>query len=249
MNIETLIKKVEREAKPDQFDETWVSFSREDASDSYSSLRRSTRDELEKMRAQLNRLIPNDFDYHVFIEDGSISGSLEYSDGPDSGGGMGLPAELDGNYVQDLKKVNWEDLRAFFIQGANLHDNAAAIAKNLPSKMPSTAAAQLFHAEALESFMSEIKNDNAILGVLAYDDTADSYIASAYAENERETMDADICDMLTFGFPIIAIVENGELLRVDATEKLKHELVDRLEPVSRAKALGQFEQAMNMTMS
>ena len=45
MIIKTLIKRVEREAKPDRFDNACVSFSREDASENYSSLRRATRDE------------------------------------------------------------------------------------------------------------------------------------------------------------------------------------------------------------
>lgn len=249
MNIETLIKKVEREAKPDRFDDTCVSFSREETSENFSSLRRSTRDELEKIRTQLNRLIPNDFDYQVFIENGSIDGSLEYSDGLQSGGGMGLPAKLDGDYVKDLKKVDWEELRAFFIPGANLHDDAAELAKTFPSKMPSTAAARLFHAEALDAFMSEIKNDNVSLGVLAYDEMIQTYDASGYTESEREKMEGNICDMLTCGFPIIGIVENGRLLSVEATEDLKHKLVDRLGPISRAKALGQFEQAMHQLMS
>lgn len=244
MKIKTLIKRIEREAKPDQFGDACISFSREDQSDNFDSLRGVTRIELEKIRRTLSETIPNDFDYNISIEDRDVDAFLEYNDGSEAGAGCDLDVDFTGDYVKGLKKMDWDRLRESLISDANIQDDAAEIAEELPGKLPSTSEAQIAHGDAYEAFLKKTKDDKCQFAILAYDDCAGKYAESVLDKSDH--LLAETSNFLVLAFPIIAIVNDGKLLNADEIEELKLQVLEGCGPISKAKALGQFGEAMNL---
>jgi len=244
MNIKTLIKKIESEAKPDRFGDAAIMIGRNEASENYASLSRSTRGEIEEIRDNLSRLIPDDFEFHVWIEKSSIDLIMMYYDGMESGTNLPISIDLEGDYRRDLLDVNWDEQRKYCIPIANHMDALVEATESLPGDIPSTAAAQVLHHEALVNFKETAQNNSCKYGVIAYNNNEHKY--EMLFQDRRKHMLGYMCDFLTFRWPIIAILDEGELMSVQDTEKLKFEVVGGLGKVSKALALGKLGTNMNM---
>ena len=247
MNMNTLIKKVTRETQSGRFDEAFVSFSRSGNSEAFEALRRSTKIELEKVRDQLSRLVPNDFDYSVFVESGRINFTLEFMDGLETCANSGLNINLMGDYVKQLLDTDWDYHRVSSLKMTEIVDDLSQVSENLDGALPPTSEIQLKHAKEIESFILKVEKLQPKFAMLVYCDSLSEY--EEVFHEERSRLLGDITDFLTFRDLIICIVDKSKILSVEDTDEIKLEVLNGLSPISKAKALGQTGAAMKILMS
>jgi hypothetical protein len=94
-----------------------------------AALPTAIRAQLETLRMQLARAIPNDFDYTLFLGDAEPRLSLTFRDGAMTEGGCPEDWDVDRSIFHQLSEVDWDKHRQNVMNQARIFDHVAEIAK------------------------------------------------------------------------------------------------------------------------
>ena len=248
MNLKKLAKRVAREVKPNDDGIKELSLGREGFIEGVRGARRTTVKELNALQSGLQKSIPDDFDYLFCLGEGGIDAHLFYEDGMNAGGQTGFPCPLDDRLLSNLRKINWDECRGFFIRGASVQDEAADLAQTMGNTLPKTSQLQFEHGQAFDFFLKYLERENHKFAILAYDDSEASY--EKLIHKTSDGMLNDLCNYcLLSRLAVVAVVSNRKVLSCSDTDALIAEELSGMGPISRAKALGNMQAAMQMIMS
>lgn len=85
-----------------------------------------TKEKLAEFHNFLNRVVPDDFDYSIDFEGGGISGQLEFKNGIMSAVGGGFPVRFDSYFTENLRKIDWDELRQEMMSLTEFMDGAVS---------------------------------------------------------------------------------------------------------------------------
>jgi integrase len=91
--------------------------------------------EIEAFRAKVNEVVPNDFDWALFLGDDWPDFTIEYNDGPQTGFSRGHEWQSGRCIIEQLKAFDWEAERHEAISGCQMFDDLRASAEDAPSRL------------------------------------------------------------------------------------------------------------------
>lgn len=249
MTVKQIARWVGAEIVPDEEGSTSLCMDREWTLDTSRGLHQRTADELATLHDRLSRAIPDDFDFSLEFDDGEVFGTLEYADGPHAGYGSGFPVTMDRNFIKGLREYNWDELRVEVIAGTQLHENLADAAEDLPSTLEDITEIQKIHSKGIAAFckqMEVVRPHFALLTVSEDEDESPEYEVTGF--DGLEKLLGELGDLLTLGHTLVAIWREGASLPPAAVEELRQDALEGLGPISRAKAEGRFQDALQAMM-
>jgi len=252
MSVKLLARWIASEMEPDKEGLSCLEIDRDWSLDPDLGLSRKTSEELITLHGRLCRAIPDDVYFVLNFEDGFVHGRIEYRDGDHAGFGMGFPVSLDRHLLNALREYDWDNLRGIAIQGSQLQDNVADLAATLPSRIPSIAVIQDSFSGPIKQFESDKRLAKYTYSLLSCNPPDEDEIKESTIEfnvstyENRENLIYEMGDLMACGCIMVAIMENGISLSADQVAEIRQEVLDGLGPISRAKAEGNFDQALAM---
>jgi hypothetical protein len=74
------------------------------------------------LHEKVARAIPDDIGFSISFDDGQIYGSIEFDDGPMTGGGHDMPVLFNRHFLEELRSVDWDEIRGGFMEKAHVFD-------------------------------------------------------------------------------------------------------------------------------
>ena len=210
-----------------------------------AGMRPRTCEELMRLHDGLCRAVPDDFDFCLeFGADGGVFAFLEFDDGAQTCFGMSFTVSLDRNLFASLRALDWDDLRGEAIQATQFQENVCDSAADYPSKLEPCEAVQARHKSRLAAFEKAIKASGPSFAVLVCDEDSGPAGYEETRPKDLKNLFGDLGDLMACERVIIAIASNGSLISPTQVDELKSDVLQRLGPISRAKAEGRFYQAV-----
>ena len=199
--------------------------------------------EIRVLAERIGKAIPDDFGFTLIFGEGEASLSLEYENGAMSGGFRSHEWEKHRSIFEQLESFDWDEERAWFVQGTEMFDHVATAARMMPVSIPSTKFLQRNCREEVKAFIKERRKNASKVHVLSwqYDDGATDEF------NDLESFRRELPNMMTVGCHVIAVVAAGKPIPARDIDKMKMEALKELEdmPISHAKATGKFGSIMS----
>jgi hypothetical protein len=191
------------------------------------------------MKAELERLVPNDFGYTLSLGEAEPSFSLEYENGPMTSAFRGHDWKIDESMFDQLQHLDWESERAWAISGTEIFDQLAEAAKHLPENIPSTEALRRAFREGVKAFVKDKRRDTSQVYVLAWSED-EGLQPQAY--KQFEDFSRQLPDLMTCQYQVVSVVRDGKPLSDLETDELKRRALKELEdmPISHAQASGRL---------
>jgi hypothetical protein len=195
------------------------------------------RKEIDLLREQLNRIMPDDFSYFVSLGNGEALFSVQYENGPTT---MYSPAqhwEPAQSLFPQLEAFDWDGLRGECVSQSEAFDHIAEIAKELPVMIPSTKRLQKDFRDEVKAYIKE-KRDEPDAHVLIFDGEA---LFDCDFESAEQFQD-QLRDIMPHMVHVVAVVANGKPIPAEKIDAMKKTALLTLEdmPISHAKASGKF---------
>ena len=221
------------------FSEGELVLRRNDQPEELTRLPSALREDIEKLRREINEVVPNDFTYSFDLGNDCPNLMIEYEDGSQTGFFRGHDWQPNRSIIEQLKEFDWEAERRQALAGCQIFDAMKEDAKHLPSRLPSTKELQKAFRVEMKEFLKSKRKDLHGVHVLMWRD--EEGVHEETFEN-MERFCRDLPDIMTVRLLVIAVVVNGKPLSRDGIEMLKKTAIAELEdmPISHAKALGKF---------
>jgi hypothetical protein len=126
--------------------------------------------EIEVFRGKVNEVVPNDFDWALFLGDDSPDFTIEYNDGPLTGFFRGHDWESERCIIEQLKGFDWEAERQQAISGCQVFDDLRANAEHWPSRLPPTKEIQKRFRDEMKEFVQTKRKDASRVHVMLWRD-------------------------------------------------------------------------------
>ena len=212
---------------------------RNDQPEELAALPVALREEIEKLRGEMNEVVPNDFTYSLDLGNDSPGLMIEYEDGSQTGFFRGHDWQPNRSIIEQLKEFNWEAEREQALAGCQIFDAMKEDAKHLPSRLPSTKELQKAFRVEMKDFLKAKRKDLRGVHVLMWRDDEGVKVESF---EDQASFRRDLPDIMTVQYLVIAVVADGKPMSREGLEILKKKAIAELEdmPNSRAKALGKF---------
>ena len=192
--------------------------------------------EIEAFRGKVNEVVPNDFNWTVFLGDDSPYFMIEYNDGPQTGFFRGHEWQLGRCMIEQLKDFDWEGERHEAISGCQIFDDIRANAEHSPSRLPPTKAIQKEFRDEMKEFVTAKRKDASKVHVMLLRD--DEGIKEG-TYDDMKSFCRELPEIMTVHYLVVTVVADGKPLPVERIESFKKQALKDLEdmPISHAKAL------------
>lgn len=210
---------------------------RSPAEDELKRLPAAFRAEVLGLLSAINRAVPDDFQYMVFLGDSSPDFSIEYQDGPSIAYSPGHEWRRDRSLVEQLNGFDWNAERGAAINNCQFIDHLVAESKEMEPELPTTAELQVTFKDELKAFQAKGGGDGVRVLMWRQDEGV---------QEERfanlETFSGELMNIMTVQLLVIGVTVDGKPLPVNRIERLKKKALDELKdmPMSYARALGKF---------
>jgi len=207
--------------------------------DELAALPAALREEIEKLRGEINEVVPNDFTYSLDLGNDSPGLMIEYEDGSQTGFFRGHDWQPNRSIIEQLKEFNWDAEREQALAGCQIFDAMKENAKHLSSRLPSTKELQKAFRVEMKEFLKAKRKDLRGVHVLMWRGDEGVKVESF---EDQASFGRDLPDIMTVQYMVIAVVVDGKPMSRDGLEILKGKAISELEdmPISHAKALGKF---------
>jgi hypothetical protein len=198
----------------------------------------SLRVDLQALRGELNKLVPEDFGYRVELGDEEPSLRLSYDNGPVTQFSWGQRVKSWLSLADQLNAINWAERRAQGVAGGEIFDRMQEAAKEAPENIPSTKRLQKKFREQTDAFLKVAKTDTRKVQALVVID----YFGVLEHENfeDLKSFTYELPNLMTCGYHVIAVVVEGRVVSAAEIDRMKRVAVDQLKdmPISYAQASG-----------
>jgi hypothetical protein len=197
------------------------------------------RSEIEKIRAGLNRLFPDDFNYGLDLGDDEPGLCIEYDNGGMCGASRPHPWKNDESVFDQLREIDWDAERAWAISQTEIFDEMVEAAKHIPEDVPSTKALRKVFRDDAKRFVKEQRRDSSQIHVLSFREDEG---LSARSYEQFEHFMGDLPNLMTCHYHVVSVVMDGKPLRDGEIDELKRQALKKLEdmPISHAQASGRL---------
>jgi len=197
------------------------------------------RSEIEKIRAELDRVFPDDFDYALHLGENEPTLCIEYDNGAMSGASRSHPWKTAESIFDQLREFDWDAERAWAISSTEIFDQLAEAAKHIPQDIPSTKALRKAFRDEAKTFVKEKRRDDSQVYVLSFCED-EGLCPRSYKQFEDFTW--DLPNLMTCQYHVVSVVRDGKPLRDSEIDELKRHALTELEdmPISHAKASGRL---------
>ena len=221
---------------------------RDDRPKELEAIPKNFREAIQDLRTELNRTIPDDFGYFLYLGDREPDLMLHYDNGSMTTGGRGHSWTQSDSIFEQLRKLDWDDERKWAIQGSETFDAITAAAKELPIMLPRTKSLQKHLAEPVKDYIKEKRQDSSCVYALLWD--GDQALLDEQF-SDLAAFERELPDIMTHMLHIIAIVSNGKPIPAGRVDQLKVAALKTLEdmPISHAKASGKFAHIMQLAQA
>jgi hypothetical protein len=200
-----------------------------------ADLRAAVKELVEEVAA----IVPNDFAFSVSFTVRGASLSVDFEDGNTGSTAFNGLFTSRKSLLKKLRGLDWDGTRAELIEQGGIFEKLVSEAADRPANIHSSREAAARHAHELEKILGELADaprTGPFVMVVARDDLGievDDYPS-------RQAVVDEMGDVMTTGYEILAVVEGKTPWTFDAIEAAKLEAVERLGPISRAKAERRF---------
>lgn len=213
--------------------------SRNDDPSEWAVLPETLREHLVLVLTELNRLVPDDFSYMVFLGDAEPGFSLSFEDGAQAGSFENFPCRIDESVAEGLANIDWDQQRSTGMQNCQVYDQIKEFALQTAPRIPATKALQRGCRDDMRKWVRDVRKDTNAAHVLMWRE------AEEFMSEEFESLDAftlELPTLMTQQFQIIAVVAEGKPLPAPKIDQLKILALSELEemPISHAKASGKM---------
>lgn len=221
------------------FPEGGLILGRYDQPDELTALPAALREDIEKLRGEINEVVPNDFTYSLDLGNDSPGLMIEYEDGSQTGFFRGHGWQPNRSIIEQLEEFNWNAEREQALAGCQIFDAMKENAKHLPSRLPSTKELQKGFRVEMKEFLKAKRRDLRGVHVLMWRDDEGVKVESF---EDQASFRRDLPDIMTVQYLVIAVVADGKPMSREGLEVLKKKAIAELEdmPISHARALGKF---------
>jgi hypothetical protein len=212
---------------------------RNDQPEELAALPAALREEIEKLRREINEVVPNDFTYSLDLGNDSPGLMIEYEDGSQTGFFRGHDWRSDRSIIEQLREFNWDAERVQALAGCQIFDGMKDNAKHLPSRLPWTKELQKAFRVEMKEFLKAKRKDLRGVYVLMWRDDEGMKVESF---EDQASFCRELPDIMTVQYLVIAVVADGKPMSREGLEILKKKAITELEdmPISHARALGKF---------
>ncbi len=204
-----------------------VDFSRDEFGERFDELPDALRDEIRSLQASINAVIPEDFDYFVFVgaegdEDSPVF-DLMYGNTPV--GEQGESFDATRSLLEQLPQTDWDAKRRLADERDQTMSEILAMLERKSAPLPSTKSLQKLYREETKDFIKEKRADTTKLHVLYWEDS-DGMMEADFADGAA--FRAALPDMILDGCNLITVVVNGKPLPVERIDALNVEAQEAL---------------------
>ena len=251
MKTKQLAKRIAAEYVPGAGDKDCLVIDRAWLPEATNGLRRTTIEVLTEVHGALCRAIPNDFDFRLVFDGHFVSVQPLFADGKNDGAGFeAVEITLDSSGYSRLRAVDWNTVRAEAISGTQLHDQITDIADDLPGGIPPTSELRKIHSERFLEFERVLNESKIYFAILACSTDEDGLAGfegyEVVVRKDKPSLMYDLPNLLACEYQVIAIAIEGKLLDPVETDSYLDEALNCLGPISRAKAEGRFQGALEL---
>jgi hypothetical protein len=199
------------------------------------------RGQLETLRMQLARAIPNDFDYTLILGEDDPALMLIFRDGGMTEGSCPETWDNNRSIFRQLSEVDWDKHRQHMMAQGHIFDQIGQIAKEASFKLTLAEETQKRFAREVERFLRTNQKDKSRIHVLLW--RGDEGI-SEEALNNEEAFKGFLIDVLATNYSVIAALIDGKPVAPQKLDDYIREALLEMKatmPISYSKAIGLFQ--------
>lgn len=184
-------------------------------------------------------IVPNDFAFWFSFTGRGARLSVDFEDGNTGSTAFNGLFTSRKSLLRKLREVDWDEARAELIERGGIFDQLVSEADDRPANIHSSRDAAAKHAHELEMILEELATAPRTVPFVMVIARGDFGI-EVIDYPTREAVKDGMGDVMATGCEILAVVEGRTPWTFDALEAAKLEAVERLGPISRAKAERRF---------
>ena len=198
--------------------EEGIDISRNERADAVETLPDELRTEIDALQSALNAVVPEPFDYFVFLGgDEEASFSIQYENMP-AGGSIGGDFDPARSIVEQVRELDWEAQKIMAVEQRDKMDEIVYLLDRIARPLPSAKKWQREFREEIRDFVREKRRDAGKVHVLLWDD-AEGLMESEYADGD--VFRAALPGLIVRGGELVSVVAGGKPLPVDRIDALK----------------------------
>ena len=213
--------------------EEGIDISRDERAAAVETLPEDIRAEIDALQSALNGVIPEPFDYFVFLggdEEASFSINLDQMP---AAGSIGGDFDAGRSIVEQVRELDWEEQRRLATEQRVQMKEIVYMLDRLAGPLPSARKWQREFREEIKDFVREKRRDAGKIHVLVWDEE-EELMESEYADGEA--FRAGLPGVIMEGGELLAVVAFGKPLPVERLDALKAEAQRTLQARMRADA-------------
>ena len=198
----------------DTLPEEGIDISRHETHDAVATLPAELRAEIEALQGALNAVVPEPFDYFVFLAGGEEpSFNIQFENMP-AGGDF----DAERSIVEQVRELDWDAQRTLAVEQRDKMDEIVYLLERIARPLPSAKKWQREFREEIKDFVKKKRRDAGKIHVLLWDD-AEGLMESEYADGEA--FRAALPGVIVRGGELVSVVAGGKPLPVERIDALK----------------------------
>ncbi len=201
-------------AHADSLSEEGIDISRHEMADAVATLPPELRAEIDALQRALNGVVPEPFDYFVFLAGGEEpSFNIQFENMP-AGGDF----DAERSIVEQVRELDWEKQRASAVEQRDKMDEITYLLDRIARPLPPAKKWQREFREEIKDFVREKRRDAGKIHVLLWDE-AEGLMESEYPDGDA--FRAALPGVIVRGGELVSVVAGGKPLPVDRIDALK----------------------------
>ncbi len=194
--------------------EEGIDISRNERAEVVETLPEEIRAEIDALQSALNAVVPEPFDYFVFLGgDEEASFSIQFENMP-AGGDF----DAERSIVEQVRELDWEQQRTTAVEQRDKMDEIVYLLDRIARPLPSAKKWQREFREEIKDFVREKRRDAGKVHVLLWDE-AGGLMESEYADGDA--FRAALPGVIVRGGELVSVVAGGKPLPVERIDALK----------------------------
>lgn len=197
-----------------------VDFSRDELGERVDELPEDIRAEIDALQASINAVIPEDFDYFVFVGAVEDSPVFDLTFGITPVGDKGDSYDKARSLLEQLPQTDWEAKRRLGNERDQTMREILYMLERKSAPLPSAKSLQKLYRDETRDFIKEKRPDATKIHVLYWNDV-DGMMEADFADGEA--FRTALPDMIADGDQLVTVVAYGKPLPVKRIDVLNTE--------------------------
>jgi len=205
--------------------EDGLMFDRDGIDEDADKIPADLREQIDRLRAEISRSIPDDFGYVVSFEDGEADFRIQYENGPTTVYSPPQKWEPAQSLFPQLEAYDWDGMRSECVSQSEVFDHIADLAKDLLVMMPSTKSVQKGFRDQVKAYIKEKRKQPGV-HVLFWD--GDESLFDEVFES-MEVLQHQLHDIMPHMVHVVTIVADVRPVPAEKIDSMKRTALRTLE--------------------